>query len=86
MANYTKITTVEQLFNKVAAGHTDYFIQLNFGLRSSKRIKLGDEDGTLEIINLIDDTTQTLTAEQIMGESYTNIGKAINVGSFWMED
>lgn len=86
MAKYTNIETVEQLFKLVGAGHTNFFVQLNFGFRSSKYITPGEEDGTLEVLNLIDDTTQTLTAEQIMDESYTNIGRAIKLGSFWMED
>ena len=86
MAKFTKVTSVDHLFKLVAEGHTDYFIQLNFGARSSKYITHGEKEGTLEIENLIDDSRQTLTAKEIMDESFTNIGKAISYGSFWMEE
>ncbi len=85
MAKYTKVNSVDHLFELVAEGNTDFFIQLNFGARSSKHITPGPSKEVLEVVNLIDDTTQALTAELLMDESVTNIGKAIKYGAFWME-
>jgi len=85
MPKYTKVKSVDHLFNLVTEGNHHFFIQLNFGARSSKYITLGEEEGTLEIENEIDGTTQVLTASEIMVEANTLIGKAISYGSFWME-
>ncbi len=73
------------LFDEVKKGNKKYFIQLNFGARSSKHISRGKTKGTLAITNHIDGTRQILTREQILDESLTNIGKAIAYGAFWQE-
>lgn len=80
---YTKVSSIDQLFELVEKDNHEFFISMGFG-RSSKYITLGEEDGTLEILNEIDDTTQVLTAEEIMDETNTNVGIAIKCGTFWM--
>ena len=84
--NYKKITSLDMLFSEVARGQHDYFIQLSFGLRSSKYITEGDSEESLCVLNLIDDSEQELTREQIEeDEGFTNIGRAIQFGAFWEE-
>lgn len=82
MADYIKVTSVEQLGKLVDEGHTDFFILLNFGLRSSKFINRADDDKFF-VCNLIDDSEQELTPAEIMDENFTNIGKAIKAGAFY---
>ena len=79
-----KINSIEEL-KKVCSGETqEFFILLNFGLKSSKRI---DWDGeTFFVYNCIDDTEQELTEAQIMDKDYTNIGEAIQKKAFFWED
>lgn len=79
-----KVKSVDELFEFVTKGNHDFFISLGFA-RSSKYITPGEKNGTLEILNEVDDTVQVLTAEEIIDESNTNIGRAIQLGAFWME-
>ena len=76
-----KIESVEQL-KEESKNAGDFFILLNGGMRSSKRIWW---NGTFFFIyNCIDDTEQKLTPEQLHSDA-TNIGKAIEKGSFFKE-
>lgn len=77
-----KIESVEQL-KAESKDVGEFFILLNYGLRSCKRIWW---NGThFFIYNFIDDTEQKLTPEQLHSEA-TNIGKAIKLGSFYKEE
>ena len=69
---------MEQL-KKEARGEQDaeFFILLNFNLRSSKRIVWYEEEKRFFIINFIDDSEQELTEAQLMDKGYTNIGYAM---------
>lgn len=78
----TKVESVAHLREMVQAGHHDYFIALNFGMRSSKTVDV-DEDGKFYIVNEIDDTEDVLTEEDLMDERMTNVGKAIILGAFY---
>jgi hypothetical protein len=60
----------------------DFFIQLNFGARSSKTMDV-DDDGKFNVVNEIDGSAQKLTSEELFNESLTNIGKAIKYGAFY---
>ena len=62
----------------------DFFIQLNFGIRSSKSISYNKDTDTFYIINNIDGTEQELNSQTIMDEEHTNIGKAITLGAFYV--
>lgn len=76
-----KVTSLQELKRLVGKGRHDYFIQLNFGLRSSKQI---DYDGEkFYVFNFVDSTEQVLSDSEIMDDDYTNIGVAINRGAFW---
>lgn len=62
----------------------EFFILLNFGLRSSKLISWDGE--MFYVLNESDDSEQELTEAQLMDEACTNIGKAIANGAFYLED
>lgn len=81
-----QVNSIEELFLLVSEGHHDYTLRLNFFINSRKYITKGNREGTLEILNLIDDTVDTLTAEEIGDKSLTNIGTAIERGAFYMEE
>ena len=79
-----QVKSVNQLKEILADGETkDFFIQLNFGLRSSKCVSYDGE--TFYILNSIDDTEQELSESELMNNDITNIGKAINCGAFYLE-
>ena len=61
------------------------FIALNDGLRSSKFITYdaGKRYKTYWVFNLIDDTEQNLTVEEIFDASITNIGVALEKGALY---
>lgn len=80
-----QVKSVNQLKTILADGETkDFFILLNFGLRSSKAISF-DGDNTFYVLNEIDGTEQELTEQELMDSDITNIGKAINNGAFYMD-
>lgn len=79
-----RITSLDELFSEVGKGNTDYFIMLNYGLCSSKYITEGEMEGTLCVLNLIDDTKQVLDRAALNDGGVTNIGRAIRNGAFYM--
>lgn len=82
-----QIRTIEQLKEESREG-ADFFIVLgNSGvMRSSKRIEWDEEEKRFFIFNLIDDTEQVLTEEQLMDRGYTNIGYAMTKGALYKDD
>ena len=79
-----KVKDIEHLNSLIGAGKTEYFIALNFGLRSSKDISFAASgEHRYRVYNHIDDTEQILTEEQLFNEGETNIGKAINCGALY---
>lgn len=80
-----QIKSINQLKDILADGEVkDFFILLNYGLRSSKVMSY-DGDNTFYVLNEIDDTEQELTEQELMNNDLTNIGKAINNGAFYLE-
>jgi len=80
---FTRVNSLDEL-KKMCDGVTkDFFIQLNFGIRSSKSISYNKDTDTFYILNEIDDTEQELNSQTIMDEDYTNIGKAITFGALY---
>ncbi len=81
----TQVKSTDQLKTILADGETkDFFILLNFGLRSSKAISY-DGSSTFYVLNEIDGTEQELTEQELMNSDLTNIGKAINNGAFYLD-
>jgi hypothetical protein len=76
------ITSLEQLkvfcFNK----QKEFFIRLNFGVKSSKSIIYDSDSKKFEINNEIDSTNQVLTEKELFTKS--NIGIAIERNSLYM--
>lgn len=82
MTEPKKIESVDQL-KEESKNAGEFFILLNYGLRSSKRIWW---NGThFFVLNYIDNTEQKLTPEQLHSEA-TNIGKAIDKNAFFKEE
>ena len=82
-----QIRTMEAL-KKEANSEQDpeFFILLNGGLRSSKRIIWDENDKLFYIVNYIDDTEQELTEVQLMDKEHTNIGYAMTKGALFKDD
>ena len=78
----TLVKSVEELkkLANVEDGE-EFFIQLNFGLRSTKRIEWDEPSKSFCILNEIDDTHQDLTEQELATE--TNIVKAIENRAFF---
>ena len=81
-----KIISLEQLKKESTyddkKGMAEFFILLNFGLRSSKRIAYYPDTNTFDVHNEIDDSyEEDLTEEQLRNE--THIVLAIENGAFY---
>jgi hypothetical protein len=84
-----QITSIEELKKEAAfddrKGMTEFFVMLNFGLRSSKGITYYPTTNTFDVHNEIDDSyEEDLTEEQLINE--THIGMAIERGAFFKYD
>ena len=81
-----QVKSLEELRGILSDGETrEFYIQLNYGLRSSKAISY-DGDDTFYVLNEIDGTEQELTGQELMDGDITNIGKAIENGSFYLDE
>ena len=86
MARTRKITRVKSLeeLKQICDGRMrDFFIQLNFGIRSTKAISYDRSTDKFYIVNIIDDSEQELSSKEIMDENNSHIGKAIELGAFY---
>ena len=75
-----QINSVEELIKEIKQGNNDFYIS-NGLVRSSKYIQYDDD--IFYIFNEIDDTEQSLTSKELFNDDYTNIGVAINNGTFY---
>lgn len=82
----TRINNIEDLNNALKKECFEFFILLGGGLvRSSKHIEFASEPNTYYVFHEIDGTEETLTAEDIMDEEKSNIGKAMKQGCLFCE-
>lgn len=84
-----KITSIEELKKEAIyddrRGWAEFFILLNFNLRSSKRIIYYPDTNTFDVHNEIDDSYEKdLTEEQLIND--THIVIAIERGAFYKYD
>ena len=84
-----KITSIDELKKESEyddkKGMAEFFIALNFGCRSSKRIVYYPDTNTFDVHNEIDDSyEEDLTEEQLRDE--THIVLAIESGAFFKYD
>jgi hypothetical protein len=70
------VNTLNQL-KKLAVDGADFYIALNFGLKSSKTITYIPGNNTFEIFNDIDGSFDILTEEELFNQTYTNVGYAL---------
>lgn len=75
-----RINSLQELIDTIQSGNHDFFIG-GCLFKSSKYMEYDDD--TFYIINEIDDTEQTLTTKELFNDNYTNIGVAINNGTFY---
>jgi len=80
---FTRVNTLDELKQMCDGVTKDFFIQLSFGIRSSKQISYNKDTDTFYILNEIDDTEQELNSQTIMDENYTHIGTAVAFGAFY---
>ena len=80
---FTRVNSLDELKQMCNGVTKAFFIQLNFGIRSSKNISYNKDTDTFYILNEIDGTEQELNSQTIMDEEYTNIGKSITLGAFY---
>lgn len=78
-----QVESIDDLKQRICGGTHDFFILLNFGLRSSKFIDYSEKTGKFYVINEIDGTQHELTERQLMDRSCTNIGYAIANGALY---
>lgn len=84
-----KITSIEELKKEAEyddrKGMSEFFIAMNFGCRSSKRIIYYPDTNTFDVHNEIDDSfEEDLTEDQLRNESH--IVMAIESGAFFKYD
>lgn len=84
-----KITSIEELKKEAEyddrKGMSEFFIAMNFGCRSSKRIIYYPDTNTFDVHNEIDDSfEEDLTEDQLRNESHIVV--AIESGAFFKYD
>lgn len=79
----TQVKSLSDLKQKIYDGAHDFYIQLNYGLRSSKYLDYSPVTKKFYVTNEIDDTEQELTEQQLMDRTYTNIGYALQHGALY---
>lgn len=87
--SYRTIRTVEELISAAGTNGREFVIALEGGALSRKFIqalppRAGTTTPRFYILNMIDDSEQTLTANQLSTES--NIGEAMAAGAFHVEE
>lgn len=87
--SYRTIRTIEEMITAAGSAGREFVITLEGGALSRKFIKtLPSRSGTTTprfyILNMIDDSEQTLSADQLSSES--NIGAAMAAGAFSVEE
>ena len=79
----TKVKSISDLKQKIYDGTHDFFVQLNFGIRSGKYLDYSTYTKKFYVYNEIDGTEQELTEQQLMDRTYTNIGYALKNGALF---
>lgn len=86
--NDIRVTSVESLVDilRRQGGRGGFFVQLNGGARSVKRIRYDPRKAVFHVTNEIDGSKQVLTARQLMDPRHTHIGPAIKAGAFYNQE
>ena len=74
-----------ELKKALNGGSKDFAIALNGGVKSRKTIRL-DDKGRFAVENHIDGSVQALTEAEIYDSRLSNIGKAMLLDAFYVDD
>lgn len=85
MSRFIRIKTPGELLDAIALKPLRFFILLNYGAWSVKRIRYRPRQKVFSIHNEIDGTRQELTCAQLMSPRNSNIGPAMMAGAFYAE-
>lgn len=85
MSRFIRIKTPGELLDAIALKPLRFFILLNYGAESSKRIGYDRRRRVFKIRNLIDGSRQELTSAQLMSPKRSHIGPAMRGGAFYAE-
>jgi hypothetical protein len=85
MSDFIRIRTPAELLEAIRKKPMRFFILLNYGAWSVKRIRYKFHRRTFSIHHEIDGTRQELTAGQLMSARHGNIGPAMRAGAFYAE-
>ena len=85
MSRVIRIKTPGELLDAIERRPFRFFILLNYGAWSVKRIRYRLRQKVFSIHNEIDGTRQELTCAKLMDPRHTNIGAAMRGGAFYAE-
>lgn len=85
MSWFLRIHTPRELLDAIKKKPRRYFILLDYGAWSVKRIRYKPRQQVFSIHNEIDGTRQELTCSQLMNPRHSNIGPAMRGGAFYAE-
>ena len=85
MSRCVRIKSPGELLDAIRLKPLRFFILLNYGAWSVKRIRYKPRQRVFSILNEIDGTRQELTCSQLMSPRHSNIGPAIRGGAFYAE-
>ena len=85
MSRFIRIKRPGELLDTIELKPVRFFIALNCGGESSKRIGYDRRRRVFKVRNLIDGSRQELTFSQLMSPKHSNIGPAMRGGAFYAE-
>ena len=85
MSRFIRIKSPDALLDAIELKPLRFFILLNYGAWSVKRIRYRPRQRVFSIYNEIDGTRQELTTSQLMSPRSSNIGPAMRAGCFYAE-
>ena len=85
MSRFIRIRSTKALMAAIERKPFRFFILLNYGAWSVKRIRYRPRQRVFSIHNEIDGTRQELTCTQLMNPHNSNIGPAMRAGAFYAE-
>ena len=85
MSRFLRIHTPRELLKAIERRPFRFFILLDYGAWSVKRIRYRPRQKVFSIHNEIDGSRQELTASQLMSPCNSNIGPAMRAGAFYAE-
>ena len=85
MSKFIRIKSPGELLQAIERRPFRFFILLDYGAWSVKRIRYKPRQKVFSIHNEIDGTRQELTTGQLMSPRNSNIGPAMRAGAFYAE-